>query len=487
MQITDIIYLSGSLATGSTIGTRVGNDIDLVCLTINAGYIYSESFVIDRLRFHITYMPIYKLIDIISNDFLTPDHIYINILKGSISICNYGIEMLNEIKGYIDYMETRRMIHEDGDIIYHIRHIQDLCMEISDQRNNAAVLASDLFLTLLRFTTGLHHTTSKHLGRVALQNEITKQLNVYYRDAIKKDDYGHFVETVNNIILPFTTEEYKSSTGVSYNVQTNRCCVIYIPGRKSKTHKAIEILSIFEEHCKDYPSYSFYIDRNQVMSCGTYMFLYIADSVYSNRCIKQLYDIHKKYAERCIDEDLKVIFPYNTAFDTGYYFGGYKILESLIPLFSQLCKDIRKNGYQHVISGFKICNVWLEQVKRSYSLMQKYLDYLALYAIDPNCIYNTHQIKYMKQTLSNFYIKHSSKLDTSIEFGDEFNDIINTIIKIAKNIKADEIHVISTPLSNNKREILLFNILDHLLSICKLDAGEKYAIVYHSLKIHKKP
>ena len=473
------IFISGSLAKG------IGDvkDIDLVYITQDTGYIYSELFETEAIIFHVIYLPEYKLVDIITHDLITPDRTYINLLKGSISINKYDSVILKEIKEYIDYMESKIQFGDDNDVLYHITHIQELSSEISDKRNNSLVLASDLFLTLLRFVTTLHHTTAKHLGRAVCKNNFAQKLCLKYIDAIKEGDFEDFMETANTIISPYLSGEYKVTTGVSYNIPPRNYCVIFIPGNNSRTRTAEQILSCFEESCKARRSYSFYICQNQVMNHGTYLFIQITDKINMN----QLYDVHKKYADTCIAEDLKIIFPYNTAFCSGYYFGGYEIFERLIPLFYQLHKWIQKDNNDRLLCGIKICKVWLEKVKCSFVLMTKYLDYLALYAIDPNCIYNIHQTKYMKQAMTDFYINHSIDLDIQIEAGNELNHIVNSTIQIAERLKENEIHIISTPLSNNKREILLFNILDHFLAICKLDAGEKYAIVYHSLKTHNKP
>ena len=102
--------------------------------------------------------------------------------------------------------------------------------------------------------------------------------------------------------------------------------------------------------------------------------------------------------------------------------------------------------------------------------------------MDPNGIYNTRQVRYMKQALNRFYMRQSTNLCTCIDSSDELTCLINAIIRIAKELEDSEIHFIGTPLSDDRKEILLVNILDHLLSVCMLDADEKYAVVYHSLK-----
>lgn len=470
------IFISGSVAKG----IWSGKDIDLVYLTQDAGYVYSESFVVRNMMFQVVYIPIYKLIDIISFDLLSSDRIYINILKGSVPINHDDSVKLAEIKEYIGYMETKIRSFADNDILYHVTHIQELCSEISDIQNNAIVLASDLFLTLLRFITERHHTASKHLGRAVDQNASAQKIGLKYIEAMKKGDFEDFTETARMVISPFLVDEGRVSTGVSYNVPSSHSCIIYIPCERSKTNRAKEILSDLENCCEDCLAYSFYIGQNQVMDCGTYLFIRFADSLDSHMIMDRLCDVHEKYAEICVAEDLKIIFPYNTAFSSGYYFGGYDIFESLIPLFCMLHKNIRKDNDEKIVSGIQICNAWLEKV--DCSLMEKYLEYLALYAVDPNGIYNTRQVRYMKQALNRFYMRQSTNLCTCIDSSDELTCLINAIIRIAKELEDSEIHFIGTPLSDDRKEILLVNILDHLLSVCMLDADEKYAVVYHSLK-----
>lgn len=461
----------------------MGKDIDLVYLTKDTGYIYSESFMVGNIMFQVIYIPIYKLVDIISFDLLTSDRIYINLLRGSVPINSANSEMLAEIKEYIGYMETKIRSFTDNDILYHVTHIQELCSEMSDIRNNATVLASDLFLTLLRFITELPHTASKHLGRAADQNESAQKICLKYIEAMKKGRFDDFTETARRVILPFLVGEERVSTGISYNVPSSRSCIIYIPGKRSKTDRAKEILSDFEDCCKECLAYSFYIGQNQLMDCGTYLFIRFADTLDNQMVIERLYDVHEKYAETCIAEDLKIIFPYNTAFSSGYYFGGYEIFESLIPSFCMLHRNIRKDNDENIVSAIQICNAWLEKVDRS--LIADYLDCLALYAVDPNGIYNTRQIQYMKQALSQFYMRQAVNLYTCIDSSDALTSLVNSIIRTTDELEYNEIHFIRTPLSDDKKELLLLNILDHLLSICMLDADEKYAVVYQSLKTCK--
>lgn len=479
MKMDVNIFISGSVAKG--IGA--GKDIDLVYLTQDTVYVYSESFVTENKVFQVVYIPIYKLVDIISSDLLTPDRIYINILEDSIPLNNDASAQLAEIKGYISYMKTKIRPLADNDILYHVTHIQELCSEISDTRNNASVLASDLFLTLLRFITGLHQTSSKHIGRAVGQNESAQKICLEYIEAVKKGDFEGFAEAARVLISPFQVDDAKLSTGISSNVPSSRSCVIFIPDISSRTDMAKEVISDFAACCEGCLSYGFYIGHNQVMNCGTYLFIQFADTMESRMIMDRLYDVHEKHAETCIAEDLKIIFPYNTAFSSGYYFGGYEIFESLIPMFCLLHKKIRTGRDENLLSGMQICYAWLEKVGRS--LMTKYLEYLALYAVDPNGVYNVRQAEYMKQALNRLYMRQSADMYASFDSDAELTRLVDSIIRITDELECNKIHFISTPLSDDKKEILLVNILDHLLSICMLDSDEKYALVYQSLKIRQ--
>jgi hypothetical protein len=216
------------------------------------------------------------------------------------------------------------------------------------------------------------------------------------------------------------------------------------------------------------------------MGHGTYLFFRFTDLIDAHIVMGRLYDVHEKHAEACIAEDLKIIFPYNTAFTSGYCFGGYEIFDSLIPSFCHLDKNIRKNSGENLLSGIRLCNEWLEKMGRSF--MTRYLEYLALYAVDPNGIYNTRQIRYMNQALNRFYISRSDNQDVHFDSCDELTSLVDSIVRMKDELEDSEIHFIRTPLSNDKKQMLMLNILDHMLSICMLDAGEKYAVVYQSLK-----
>ena len=73
----------------------------MICLDENIVRIYSETFVVNNVRFQITFMPSYKLADVISADITAPDRIYVNMLEESIPTDANGVKAIDEIHDYI--------------------------------------------------------------------------------------------------------------------------------------------------------------------------------------------------------------------------------------------------------------------------------------------------------------------------------------------------------------------------------------------------
>lgn len=477
----ELIFISGSFARE---GDYKGSDIDLIYLTKNSGYVYSESFVVGNVRFQITFMPAYKLADVIAYDIDTPDRIYVNLLEGCVPIDDSGVALLTEIKDYIGYMKSQSVRVQDIHVSWQLGHIRELCSEIPDERNNATVIAADLFKTLLSFITGLPNTTSKHVGRSVAGNLVAEKLCAEYTESVTKNDYSGFVSTAMSVISPYIGNDRESSTGISYNQPPKSSLTVFIPEPKNRKLSVRSLMTKLGLCCKGVPFYTFYVGNNQFMECGTYLHVRSNGEVSTGELLDRFYDCHRKLAGICIKKDMKIIFPYRTSFDTGYRFGGKTVFSMLYPVFCKISAISSGCKEAEPALGLAVCDIWRSRIANGNALLKKYMDSLALDVVDPNCIYNVVQSGYMRGALRKYYDNMEEMwlppVDATVL--DSLSAVLDDLFNSMQKVDENDIHIVRTPFLDSKKVAVLFNTLDHILSIFSLDADEKYAIVHYCLK-----
>lgn len=477
-----LIFISGSYARSKNY--QRSSDIDLICLDENIVRIYSETFVVNNVRFQITFMPSYKLADVISADITAPDRIYVNMLEESIPTDANGAKAINEIHDYISYMKNECDRVNDINIYRQLVLIRELCSEISDERNNAVVIASDLLRTLLSFVTELPNTTSKHLGRAVSGNYTATNICTEYIESLKKNDYKKFVKMAISIISQYTADDWKSSTGISYNFPNGSYLTIFIPGCKSRDLAPRHLLEKLKLSCKDAMCYCFYVGNNQFMENGLYLQVRHDKKIPMKELIARLHDCHRKFAGFCIKEDLKIIFPYRTSFDSGYMFGGKAIFNILYPFFCKLYSIAASCNETGIALGLTLCNIWKTKCTDGRTMLENYMDSIALDAVDPNSVYNVIQAGYMRVALKEYYdsVADSDFPPVDMTVNVSMSETIDGMLNMLQKINEDDIHIIRILFQGRKKYTLLTNILNHLLSIFSLDTDEKYAVVHYCLK-----
>ncbi len=478
----ELIFISGSFARGEA--RRKGSDIDLVWVTQNAGYVYSESFTVGNVRIQITVMPAYKLTDVIASDVVSSDRIYINLLEECVPTDENGETILAEIKEYIGYMKSQSDRVQDIHVFWQMAHIKELCFEISNEGNNSVVIAADLFRTLMAFVTGLPNTTSKYVGRAMNGNCTAEKICAEYTESVAKKDYSGFVTTAMSVVGSYIGSDMESSTGISYNMPPKSCLTVFIPGRKSRKPSFQSLMTKFGLCCMDVPFYTFYVGNNQFMECGTYLHVRGNGRVSSEELMDRFYDCHKKLAGICISKDIKVIFPYRTSFDTGYRFGGKTIFNMLYPIFCKIYNLSSNCKAPGIALGITMCNILKTKRADGLSMLKKYMDSLALDTVDPNCVYNVVQSMYMREALREYY-DNTDEVElppVDVSVFDALSTYVDVIFNTMQGIDENEIHIVKTLFPDSKKVTVLLNTIDHILSIFSLDTDEKYAIVHYCLK-----
>lgn len=479
-------FLTGSVAKNGKVLEH--SDIDLICVTKYAGYIYAESCIVDGWTYQIVVMPLYKLPDILALDSLDLDKIYITMLENAIPIFQSSRSWLLNIRKYIAKLKNTMRVSGDEYISYVINHITELCSEMMDERNDKLVVASDLLAVTLRFVLQCPKASSKCLGRKLLNSDRAMNLRQMYVQAIISKDFTQFVQNIKDFIQPLAEAPNNRTTGISLNVPNKNAIILYIPQCNIQDSEYGKIRNMLISTCRKYPHYFFYISSNQTLKCGTYLYV-VTKNFESDKVIAALMRCHERSMPICINQDVKIIFPFDTAFDTGYLFGGKLIFDMLVNHFCALSNCFH-DDFDHssdILSyGINLCLQFAQNIPNSIQLLNKYMDSIALDAVDPNGIYNIRQSKYAGTALRKHYeCMNVDFVITEQSSTKRLRKIVNGIFSTILSIQNEEILFPDKTFMGSKRNYLFKNVLDHMLSICCYSQQEKYAILYATLKLNQ--
>ena len=472
--------VTGSVAKSGRICKK--SDIDLICITRHTVYIYTESCYINGILYQIVFMPFYKLSDILAKDIMSMGKIYVNMIENAIPLFPGKPPWLSSLKAYISKMKSIMHITEDEHITYSTDRILELCRELKDDRNDRMIIAADLFNVMLRFAANCPNASSKHLGRKIKDNPIALKIRQSYEDTVISHDYKTLLTSAKELIQPFITKACNTTTGISFNIPTGDSVILYIPIRNMRQESFRNILTELERHCGKHRHYTFYISYNQALECGTYLYIDTMNSD-SSRLIESLFRCHKELMQICIKQDIKVIFPYHTAFDTGYYFGGKIIFRSLVRSFCKLSDFISKIADKDtLVYGICLCRQFDKGIANGKQLLTGYMESITLDAVDPNGIYNIRQAQYAcKEWERHYDICGNRCAKKMLPHDTGFDTIINETTEYIKSINEKDIVFPDITYIGYKKDYLTKNIMDHMFSTLCLGQQEKYAAVYYYL------
>lgn len=467
-----IVYLCGSSVDGTA---NALSDVDAICCTKYASYIYSEHFLFMGMRFHIVYFPFYKLSDYLLWDCYSRDHIYVNMWSKAQCLNKESSELLKSMQNYTTAVRNQCVSCNDDQYYSLLTRIIELCDDLISVNNDQVLVASDLFIMLSRFLSGLLRTGSKHVGRQLVDNQYMRHLEKAFVSAIQMNRYDDFVDEVKKITSRYGSVRNTSTTGVAYNNRPAENFLIYIPDSTSKnSHETVldDLISCCGHNC-----YSFRVEPNQAMAAGSYIFVPVSDKMWSG-VYESVLHYHESKFDYLYNRDIKIVYPYRSVFTTGLYFGGHNIILQLSPMFSEFYFALhsdsltRKNRMLQLLTVYKTVDESIPNGRRVLLMLNKCLE---SEAADPSGIYNTDLLRMI---ISQFNKKPmQDNLLSPLYENNRLVACLKRILLYLESIQDDEVFFPSLSLVGCSRDHLYKNVLFHLHDIMKVNYVERYMVL----------
>ena len=461
--------LCGSLLEGRK--TR-GVDIDVICWSDCVSYVYSERVIAGDALYHLILFPRYKLLDYLICDVCSWGQVLTDMWKSCCDLDDSGV-IVSSIQEYLRKMETHYVISSDDYIYYQINRIQSLCDNLSCPDNNPLLLASELLLAINGLIAGKQFDT-KHLAREVRTNAASKRFQFLFREAAAKEDYSVFVNEVRLFIQQFSINNNASTTGLSYNKISGSFLIVYFPGvrKDGKDEVALRNLESTIRKTTECFLYSFRIESNQALDAGLYLCVHgkgtSLKSAYSSILL-----FHKQVMGILLKNNIKMLYPYRTAFSSGFYFGGIGLQEHLTPLFSELSSIFHRNieGPEQAI--YSVYDSFANTLSNGLLFLENVRDSIIVDVIDPVGEFNVDQLDMITSKFAKATIEGR---DVPIRF-DGFGSLRRTVKKIllfVLSLSDNDILFPALSASGNRHETLLRYILLHIQDIMRLSFQERY-------------
>ena len=482
------LFLCGSTAKGSA---SDNSDIDFICCTDYASYVYSEQFLLNGKRIQVIFFPRQKLQDYLICDSYSRDCIYNHMWSNALNISYDSSFFLLSIQQYIYSMQNLHRAPLDDYIVFLKQKLSRLCEELMNPSNDQVLISSELLLTIVRLISGKTGSI-KHIGREIADNNIYQRFQHLYLDAISSRRYSCFYSEVQEYINMISEDDGSSTTSLSYNIIPNGLFIVYFPGYEPAITQNNEIVLMGLESELDRQSidshYSFKVEQNQALDAGLYLCVF--DEAHTKEEVyKTVLSYHKKNAEHFLDHDIKMLYPYRTAFTSGFFFGGLVIQKHLTPLFYSISSEIARvrksslDGSMLSISTF-IYEVFAEEIHRGKELIASLRDSIVADAVDLVGVYNIDQCMIMsnalkKVSLNSEYVLCPKPVEPLLKLS------IKQILNYVNHLGEDDILFPSLTPNSDKHEVLFRYILIHLQDILRLNYQERYKSMSFFLSNYK--
>jgi len=479
------LYLCGSICEGYDTNC---SDIDIICNCKYANYIYSERFIFQNKPIHLIVFPKYKLTDYLICDIYTPSHIYANMWEKCVYLTDDCSDFTVSMHNYITRLFDAHMEPSDDFLYLQLQKLSALCSDLSCQSNNQLLIASELLLTINRFIAG-KHCDVKHLSRALVNNGTSQKFQDLYSEAVCTKDYGHFLGGVKDFIKKYkpSLDNESFTTAVSYNKIPDGPFIIFLPevGHITTIRKILKELSSVIERVVGHNYYCFGIEPNQALDAGSYICVRCNDKEESSMVYQSIVEYHKKNSTRFLNNGIKLLYPYRTAFSSGLFFGGFAIQEHLsihfcsIHSMFQEKQDIGSGSTLYALTAC-IYRAFDDSLNDGKDFLYSVRDSLLADVIDPIGVYNIEQMKIMSSALSRKKGTRKMVSPGSLNFT-SLTELINRLIGYVLSLSKDEIIFPSISSSGNEQRTLLRYILLHLQDIMMLSFPQRHETLSYYL------
>lgn len=495
----DGIILTGSYALHTN---SKYSDIDIILISKNVSYVYAERCYFADNEYQLLFLPYFQSPYILLNDIYRGRGIIISMFKK-------GEILYDNSSGYITRLikfikEDKQHVHlNEHETIYLYEIIERNINDIQNYKTDfeKVFCATEILRTSAKLLTGCMDFTGKHLGR-ELENSCiyADSLLSSFLSFMHKQDVNSYVTKIR-ALMPLIDSTSIRTNHYVYTTLNGCNIMIFFPKHTICDQYILLMMREIHHVCPNYKVHSFYEGRNQIMEEGIYL------SITSlTEDITEIYSYLEELrsSKSIIAHDIKMIFPFRTLFFDGLSFGGKEILTNLLPYFAQIWKqfeskisynELSNKQFKNSIFGsyFILCSL-----KKIFSTKEKriefcnlIIEYLLPFAVNPNGFYNINQYNGNKEALLKYHNSFFKELKT--ENDKLFDSLLSGKIDELKDINCIFqnlfIYIESIPnksslfpdiwFTSNRENILLLNIVNHILSIFHISPSDKFSLIFN--------
>lgn len=500
LYTADAVMLTGSYALNEQ---TTDSDIDIIILSKNVNYIYSETTNSENQCVQFLFFPYFKFQNIIINDYREGKGVYTSMIsKGIILKDSDELILANAKKKILEVGRESRCDHLDYALIHKITTTLEL-LKGSKLSSETVFCTSELLLDISRLVLGKYTANAKHLSRLLSEDSRVIHLIESFKYFVSTNILDKFIYEVESIVSNYGYPQHVYTTAWVHNFSHNYHIVFFVSPESLKRELFHKYLTDIYEIFSDYCVYGFYEGKNQLMEEGYY--IYIFDDKMDNESKLSKLEVYcNTLIREALKDNISFSFPYKTLFHEGLQFGGKVIFNKLLPFFEKIWSQYvfmdsiittvyaKKNSVMFGVSFLLQLTRKSRYVSCEISnILLMLYNSLFLEAVDPNGMYNIFQIGTLKQDTFRAYLSCSEEngdamndLITLIESGaipelNEFNMMIEELLRFINTLSDDDLEFPNIAPINNKRMVLLHNVSIHIMSIIELAPYQKFGVVFN--------
>ncbi len=491
--------LTGSYATGGCISI---SDFDIIILSKNINYIYSE-FLFNKLNIHLIFLPYFKIQSLITSDIINGQGMYTRMFREGYILKDDTKKTLKRIKDYVmaDEYFTYGNEQENLALIYKItKNLKVITSDTSDVEKYFC--ASEILLDTSRLISHKYKFNGKHLARLVQADKVGIDIIAAFQRLIGANETEEFASVVSEAIDKFGGLQDKYTTGWVYTYPASDNMMVLFPSQSFTNPEVLGYINTIREIAKGCFVHAFYVGKNQSMEEGIYVYLF-SETTSFPKLLSNLNLFRETAALDMLKCGIQCTFPYKTLFHAGVSFGGKFILKRLLPHFHSIWSVYYKLIVRNSHSINKVSKIFatlllieirprLAELQLSgNSFFREFCESLVLEAVDPSGLYNLIQMKAARIATLRWY---AETYDNNI---DNYRNLIlainqNTtagicqlrkciiqLLEVIQLIDNNEILLPNIYNSDNKREVLLMNVCNHIMSIFQLTPTDKFGVIYN--------
>lgn len=307
--LVDGLMLTGSYATKSS--TR-NSDIDIIVLSRNVNYLYTESVCYGEKYVQLIFFPYYKFQDIIIQDINRGKGVYVSMIRNGIIFKDIASKILTKTKRFVlNTVDEIRCEQLDYGLIHKITSGVDV-IKNSSSLTEKIYCASELLLDISRLITCKYVADAKHLSRIITSQFPDLAIFNSYQQFIKTNDPSIYIQDIEEILMNFGGPQYTWTSSWVFTYPHDHHIMVFFPmqrGNDMHFSKYLEDISVIANDCH---IYGFYIGKNQNMEEGYYLFIY-TDEVPIERIYRKIENFIKIILSG-LHRTVQISFPYKTLF-----------------------------------------------------------------------------------------------------------------------------------------------------------------------------